>query len=464
MKIGFIKAIRLAASYGRLPLKEREKLREERLKELVTYAKNNSPYFKRLYENIGENFQLSELPVTNKVEMVKHFDEWVTDREVHLSEIMEFMNDLDHVGRSFKSRYLVFTTSGSTGNPSIILCDKTAKNVMDAAAILRSYARKEDMKAFIKKKGKSAGVFATGGFYLGYSTVRNRQLKTPWKKNQVMITSILNPMEQIVDELNRFQPAMLGGYPTALELLAEEQKSGRLRISPVLVMTGGEYLSKELREWLKETFQCYVQTNYSCTEGGIIACECGYEHFHVNDDWIILEPVDKDNNSVPDGVQSDKWLLTNLSNYTQPLIRYEITDRVVLHREGCTCQNPSPWIEIEGRTDDILNFQGDKGAVRIIPLALYAILKEIHEINRFQLILRQNNELELRLICKEKNAVPEVFDMAKGKIRKYLKENGITEATVYLSEEEPKAHAQSGKFKHVYQELKEEGECRTMKN
>jgi phenylacetate-coenzyme A ligase PaaK-like adenylate-forming protein len=44
----------------------------------------------------------------------------------------------------------------------------------------------------------------------------------------------------------------------------------------------------------------------SCTEGGTIACECTEQHFHINDDWVIIEPVDKDNKPVPDGVQSDK--------------------------------------------------------------------------------------------------------------------------------------------------------------
>jgi phenylacetate-coenzyme A ligase PaaK-like adenylate-forming protein len=76
------------------------------------------------------------------------------------------------------------------------------------------------------------------------------------------ITSALLPISQIVDELNVFQPAMLGGYPTILEFLIDEQKCGRLRINPVIIMTGGEYLSNHLRERLSEVFQCYVQTKF----------------------------------------------------------------------------------------------------------------------------------------------------------------------------------------------------------
>ena len=96
-------------------------------------------------------------------------------------------------------------------------------------------------------------------------------------------------MEEIVTGLNDFQPAMLGGYPTALELLFDEQRSGRLKIEPVIIMTGGEYLSDELRQQLAETFNCYVQTNYSCTEGGTVACECREGHIHINEDWVIVE-------------------------------------------------------------------------------------------------------------------------------------------------------------------------------
>ena len=165
------------------------------------------------------------------------------------------------------------------------------------------------------------------------------------EKRQIDVTSALLPIDEIVTKLNQFQPTMLGGYPSNLELLIDKKKSGELDISPVLIMTGGEYLSDTLRKSLSDAFGCYVQTSYSCTEGGTIACECTEQHFHINDDWVIVEPVDKDNNPVPAGVQADKILLTTLFNYTQPFIRYEVTDRVILHNERCKCGNSSPWLQ-----------------------------------------------------------------------------------------------------------------------
>ncbi|MEG0397295.1 MAG: phenylacetate--CoA ligase family protein, partial [Oscillospiraceae bacterium] len=285
-KIGMFKGMRLCAKYQKTSEVNRAILQEERLHKMVLWAKENSPYYAQHYKNIGTDFNLSDLPPTNKVELMAHWNEWITDKEISLAQVNEFMSDIDNIGRKLNGKYLVFTTSGSTGNPLVALCDSTTNNIMGAVNAVRSFARKKDMRAFIKRGAKTIGVFATGGFYLGYSSVRSRLLMMPWKKRQMAVTSALLPIPKIVEELNTFQPAMLGGYPSNLELLIDEQKSGRLHIAPVLIMTGGEYLSDALRKKLIKAFDCYVQTSYSCTEGGTIACECAEQHFHINDDFL----------------------------------------------------------------------------------------------------------------------------------------------------------------------------------
>ena len=449
-KYGMFRAMAKVSKYRKLPREKQQALISERLHALVHYARDNSPYFKELYKSLPESFTLKDLPPVNKTAMMQNFDRWITDPSVHLAAINNFMKDKDNIGRKFRRKYLVFTTSGSTGNPSVVLYDKQANGVMTAVNGLRGISRPEIMTKMILKGGKSAGVFATGGFYLGNSSVRSRLLQMPWKKHQMMVTSVLNPLPEIVKELNAFKPAMLGGYPTAMELLMEEQKAGRLHVTPALIMTGGEYLSESLRKALKETFHCHVQTSYACTEGGAVASECREGHFHVNEDWVIVEPVDKDNQPVQDGVLSDKILLTNLSNYTQPFIRYEVTDRIRMHHEPCSCGSPFPWLEIEGRTDEILTFQGEKGDVRIPPLALYALLKEVHEIRRFQLVSHAGNRLELRMTCEEGQEAAAAFEKARAQLSSYLLKNGIADVTVYLSTEEPKPHPGSGKYQHVF--------------
>ncbi len=448
-KIGLLKAVILCTRYQKKSKEERVLLQQQRLRSLVEFARENSPYYEKLYRGIQQNWSLSDLPPVNKRELMSHFDEWVTDRDVKLADVQTFMQNLDNVGRKFRKRWLVFSTSGSTGNPLISLADNTTNNVMGGINTTRAFAQKDTLKKLCVRGGKSIGVFATGGFYLSNGTIRSRLLTMPWKKRQMALSSALLPIPEIVSQLNDFQPAMLGGYPSHLELLIEEQTSGRLHISPVVIMTGGEYLSGDVRRQLSETFGCAVQTSYSCTEGGTIANECAEGHFHINEDWVIVEPVDAENRPVPDGVRADKILLTNLFHYTQPFIRYEVTDRVVRHSEACPCGNPAPWLTLEGRNDDVLLLNGTAGKVKIAPLSVYAVLKEIHGIRRFQLLSRPENRLELRLEPAEGTNLTDAFEHARKALGAYLASQGVADVSITLSAEQPRQHDKSGKFKHI---------------
>ncbi len=455
--ISMPKAVSLSHAYQKASPEERQKMQRTRLADLISYAVEKSPYYKKLYKSLNltepADIALSELPPVNKLDLMAHFNEWLTDNRIKLADLYEFMKDPDHIGRKYQGKYLIFTTSGSTGNPLVALCDRTTNNVMSAVNLLRSFAYQGDMSAFIKGGGKTIGVFANSGFYLGNSSVRARLLSMPWKKKQIAVTSALLPTKEIVAQLNAFQPTMLGGYPSNLELLVDEQRSGRLHIQPVLIMTGGECLTDEVRQSLADTFQCHVQTSYSCTEGGTIACECTKQHFHINDDWVIVEPVDQNNQPVPDGVLSDKILLTNLFNYTQPFIRYEITDRVVMHHEPCGCGNSSPWLTLEGRTDDVVSFHtAEQTELKIAPLAIYATLKEVHELRRFQLIVQQNNHAELRLEPIDGCDRDAAFVKAKAVLSDFLAVHGIHDVTLSLSDSLPQQQAGSGKFKHIINE------------
>lgn len=441
-QIGLLKAMELTKKADNMIDDERYGLQQRRLRELVAYVKENSPYFSKLYEGTDETTPLSELPVTNKKEMMEHFDEWLTDRSITREQVEYFMSDLSNVGKKLNGKYLVYTTSGSTGNPCIVLYDDTTINVSSAIGVLRSFARKEDMKKFMKSGGKTIALFADNGFYLGCGSVKYNLRKMPWKKNKMRTCDVRKPTQEIVDTLNAFQPSMIGCYPTALELMAAEQKKGNLHIHPAIIMTGGEHLDDRVRDYLSRVFGCYVQTNYSCTEGGTIACECTEKHFHINDDWVILEAVDENNIPVPPGTQSSKVLLTNLANRTCPFIRFEITDKITLNDAPCKCGSTKPWLTLEGRTDDILTFGS---GVRIAPLSLYAILKEVHGIERFQLVQHNENRLELRLVAANRE---QIFKEAKKAVEGYLAQNKIS-AEVFLSDKFPEANPVSGKYKHI---------------
>lgn len=421
-----------------------KRLQQKRLKRLVKHARANSPYFKELYANIGADFSLEDLPATNKIEMMKHFNNWITDTRITTQRIEEFTSNIDNVGRMIDGKYLIFKTSGSTGNPATVLYDKRNINIASAVAAFRTFARKEDLRAFMRHGKRTAGVFANYGFYLACGMSRYLQLKMPWKKNKITI-DVNAPETQIIRELNAFSPSMLSGYPSNLALLASFDE---LTIRPDVVITGGELLTDEVRKKLADKFNCYTQTHYSCTEAGEIACECSEKHLHINEDWVIVEPIDKDNKPVGYGVRSDRVLITNLSNYIQPIIRYELTDRIIIHNEKCKCGKSSCWLEIEGRTDDILEFAN---GILVAPMSFYKILEEIKEIKRFQLVQRSHQELELRLIANEKETA---FKKAKNDLQNFLNSKNISDVEIFLSDELPQANKVSGKYNHVYKDFK----------
>ena len=417
-----------------------KKIQCKRLKKLVKYAKQNSPYFNKLYKNINDNFNLNDLPPTNKIEMMQNFDAWITDKNINMQKIETFTNNIENVGHMIENKYLIFKTSGSTGNPATVLYDKQNIDVASAVAAFRTFARKEDFKKFMDNGKRTAGVFANYGFYLACGMSRYLQLKMPNKKNKITI-DVNAPEEQIIKELNNFSPSMLSGYPSNLSILANFED---LVIKPDIVITGGELLTEEIRKKLTNKFNCYVQTHYSCTEAGEIACECSERHLHINEDWVILEPVDKNNSPIPYGQLSDKVLITNLSNYIQPIIRYELNDRIIVHKEACKCGKKTLWLEVEGRTDNILKFEND---ILIAPMSLYKILEEIKEITRFQLIQKSYTRLELRLISENKEMA---FEKAHKELIKFFNEKNITNIEIYLSEILPQANKVSGKFNHIY--------------
>ena len=415
-------------------------VQQYRLKKLVRFAKKNSPFYGSLYQNIGEDFCLADLPPVSKPELMANFDRVVTDRCVTMSGVDEFCKDPDHIGRLFCGKYLVFKTSGSTGNPAVVLYDQNCIDVSSSVAAFRTFARREDYKSFMRHGKKTAGVFADYGFYLACGMSRYLQLKMPGKQTKITV-DVNAPEAQIIQELNAFKPAMLSGYPSNLALLADYDE---LTIHPDVVITGGELLTDAVRRKLADKFGCYVQTHYSCTEAGEVACECSQGHLHINEDWVIVDPVDQENRPVGYGVLSDKVLITNLANYIQPFIRYELTDRIIVHNEKCRCGRNTLWLEIEGRTDDTLVF--DNG-VKVAPMSLYKILEEVKCIRRFQLVQTGPKQLELRLISDRRE---EGFTEAKRELLAFFRDKGVEGLEIVLSDQLPQADPASGKFKHIY--------------
>lgn len=432
---------------------------QQRLREIVAYARAHSPYYNRLYRDVPEPLSgIGQLPVTTKAELMNHFNDWVTDQTVTRAKVELFLADPGNVGRDFLGRYVVCTTSGATGIPAILLHDHTALVVYNVLGYVRSLpaALLSPRKVWrlLRGRGRLAAVFVTGGHFLGNTMMARRIRKMAWRGRMQRLFSAMAPVPELVSDLNAFQPVVLGGYPSALVTLAHEQQAGRLHISPTLINAAGETLSTANRQLIGTAFGCRVGNYYGSSEAVGLTYECAAQRLHVNSDWYILEPVDEHNRPVPAGQLSDGVLVTNLANRIQPIIRYQMSDRVAIDPDPCTCGSPFPSIDVVGRTDDILVFPTPAGKdVQVLPLAIATVAEETPGIANCQLIQRAPSTLTVRLRVENPDNEEAVWAALRKRLAAFLSAHGATAVTIEKADEPPALHPRSGKFRQVYSEL-----------
>jgi len=430
--------------------------KQQRLRDIVVYARTHSEYFASRYRDVPETLSdITQLPVVTKAEMMRHFDQWVTDPSVKRAQVEAFIADPGLIGHDYLGRFVVCTTSGSTGSPAIMLHDRGALTVYNVLGYVRSlpvaFSSRRVLWALVRGRGRLAAVFVTGGHFLG-NTMMARRLRTmPWRARMQRLFSALSPLRELVADLNAFQPVVLGGYPSALESLAREQEAGRLRIHPALINAAGETLTTAARRNIATAFRCRVGNHYGSSEAVGLTYECRAQQLHVNSDWYIVEPVDEHDRPVPAGQLSHNALVTNLANRIQPIIRYRIGDRIAIDAETCSCRGPFPRIRIIGRTDDVLMYPTPRGDwIRILPLAVATVAEETPGVASCQLIQRGPSNLTVRLAVKKPNEEQAVWDALRKRLGAFLAEQGATQVTIEKAAEPPQLHPRSGKFRQVY--------------
>jgi hypothetical protein len=166
--------------------------------------------------------------------------------------------------------------------------------------------------------------------------------------------SVMTPLHEMIPALEAYQPEVIGGYPSVISLLAEEQLRGRLAIAPRVVLTTSEVLT-DAAAWRIEAAWTTPVQGYFSTEVGVIASgSLDHVGMHVSEEAIV-EVVDDANRPVPPGTLGARVLLTNLVNLSQPLIRYELSDAVLLQTGPDPSGRPFDRIaRIDGRSDDVL--------------------------------------------------------------------------------------------------------------
>lgn len=426
----------------------------KRLVSLLRFARAHVPLYQRLYRGLPPTSELepADLPVLTKRQIMAALPESLSERGLSRASIDAFLADPSLIGSPFLGRYAMWTSSGSTGEPGIFVHDGDALAVYDALELLRFRgASAGPLRAgpFLASE-RYAMVAAIEGHFAGIATVERLRRNFPLTAPFVRAFSLLQPVPDLIAALNDYRPTLLATYPTAAELLSDEQRAGRLRLSLDELWCGGECLSVPTRELVARTFRCRVREAYGASEFLSIAWPCSRERLHVNADWVLLEGVDKNGRPVPAGEASFTTLLTNLANRAQPLVRYDIGDSVTVLPTPCPCGSKLPAIEVQGRHDDVLEITRPRAAaVKLMPLVLATVLEDDAHVNDFQLLQTGPRRLALRLGATERRRGPAACQALRG----YLQQIGLSGVRVDEDAGAPRRDAVSGKLRRVVNTL-----------
>jgi phenylacetate-coenzyme A ligase PaaK-like adenylate-forming protein len=424
----------------------------DRLRDMIAYARANSPYYRERYRDLPDGIDdPTRLPVTSKAELTARFDDWVTDREIHLEDVTAFVDDLTKIGDRFLGRYLVATTSGTTGKRGIFVLDDRYLNV--AAAIgARAYLDALGVGGLLRvvaRGGRVAPVGATGGHFVSYAGYIRTTRDSAWRRRIIRPFSVHTPMPELVAEFNRFRPGVLVGYASMITLLAAEQEAGRLHIHPVLVQPAGETFTEGDRERVAKAFDTKVRTIYGATECTYLSYGCEHGWHHVNTDWAVLEPVDADHRPTPPGEWSHTVLISNLANRVQPFLRYDLGDSVRLRPDPCPCGNRLPAVQVQGRAGDVLTFPTERGdQVSLAPLTFGTLLDRTPGVDLFQIVQTEPDTLRVRLRLADGADPDQVWRAAHRELTDLLADQKLENVTVERAEEPPK-QAPGGKYRSV---------------
>lgn len=450
-RIDMTEAVKMCQEAEMLPRQERDTLVAKRLRELVLYAKEHSAYFKNAYKNIDETFKLTDLPPVTKKELMVDYSAWVTDSSVTEQGVISYIHSGAATESLYLGKYTAISTSGTTGNPMPMVRD-AYHNTIHGAMIQTRLLREVDADLMSPVKHKIASLIILDPSVSSYSGFLKMQRANPGYEQNTLAISLLEDMDNIICKLNQFQPDLITGYPSVMSALGKAGEEGKLKIHPQAIVCSAETLTENVYHLLRRAFSCPVLNNYCSTEGGEAAMFCREGKFHINSDWVIIEPVDKNGNPVPEGVWSDGVYVTDLTNYVQPIIRYYMEDKIRILKETCSCGSPLPVMEIQGRMVSSITI----GEKELFGAIFEEQLGYVEGILAVQLVQKGERKFVIRLIPESEDTREEVAETAKRVVLEIFKKYDVGEAEVSISQEPPVHNRQGGKVNFVVKELEVE--------
>ncbi len=188
--------------------------------------------------------------------------------------------------------------------------------------------------------------------------------------------------------IRRYRPVLLQGYASVLARFAGFLLDQGQHLPPLKgVYSTAEVLHDHQRRIMEQAFGCKVFNQYGSREIPNMAMECRQGNMHVLSDRVVMESVEEK------GV--NKLLVTSLTDFTMPFIRYEIGDTGRLLDDACSCGLPFPLMRMDlCRSNDLITTPSGK---TVYPAYFIHLLDEIHGVQQFQFVQERSDRVMLNI-------------------------------------------------------------------
>jgi len=211
-------------------------------------------------------------------------------------------------------------------------------------------------------------------------------------------------MDAYVQEILRYKPACLFGYPSSLALLANHaMERGRDLTNANLraVFVTGEICYAHQRKAISDAFGVPVADGYGSREAGFIAHQCPKGQMHITAENVVVEIVGGKGETLPIGDEGE-IVVTHLDAYAMPFIRYRTGDVGSLKTQRCSCGRGLPVMNVvRGRTTDFLH--RPDGTI-MHALSIIYPLRELSGIRQFHVTQRKDYSVQIDVVVDDRVA------------------------------------------------------------
>ena len=412
---------------------QNESIQLKRLNHLLNHAFKFVPFYKKHWKDL--KYIKNNTIVLNSINQLYDFPiltkELIRNNSSHLVAINI------NPKKTFNQ-----TSGGSTGVPVNFVQDEEYQiNNLASFYLQHSWKGINFYNKTIYLWGAERDIFKGEKPYIEY-------LKDYILNTNRLNTFVLNPktIRKYIDIINKSNAVLIIAYVQSIHEIARYAKKNNIYIKKQnAIHCAAGTLYDFMKKEIEEVFQCKAYNHYGSREVGAIASECSAsDGLHILMHHNIVQPIEFNQNE-----QESNIIITNLNNYSMPLIRFDIGDLGVFTEEKnkCKCGVTYPKIKkVVGRTTDFFqNKKGDKIDGEYFTHLLYFI----PEVNRFQFIQEDFTNIVIK-IQGVKGSIPreKTLDIIQ-KVRLVMGDDCIVSFS-YVDEIEK---TKTGKFLYTFSKL-----------